>query len=41
MPEGAKLIYIRKDMKLPVRQKVIHLESRRRGGVKCERIEGR
>lgn len=30
MPEGAKLIYIRKDMKLPVGKKIINLEGRRR-----------
>lgn len=39
MPEGAKLIYIRKDMKLPVGKKIINLEGRRREqgvGVKFE-----
>lgn len=30
MLERAKLIYIRKDMKLPVEQKTINLEGRRR-----------
>lgn len=30
VPEGTKLIYVRKDMNLPARQKIIYLEGMRR-----------